>query len=529
MSKQQSSLLGFSLGLVMILFSITFVYAVSEELVFTITLDNYPLNIPNAVTTDSQDRILVGAPLSHKIFTYDSAGNLLSTITNSTINPSGLSVDTNGRIIVSDINHDSVNVFNSDGVWQFTLDHPFTGAYDVATDSNDRIIVVDNDAKQTYVFDSNGILDLTLEKTNANDSPDGVAVDSDDRIIVGDIGNNSVHVYESDGSFQFSIDESTPGSPFIAPYRVTTDTHNRIIVADSDSTKTYGVFIYDFEGNFLHSIQNSSFNRISGITSDSNDRIIVSDRQKSNVKIFSVNYDTGENTDYGTGGNTDCDSDCIPPSLEFLQFNNSSNWLSVNNQTFNIGDKQEMKFRYSDNRGIERIDLVEIGFGLKTKYNSISESEVILEIFTENGFYISENLIDPNNLFVENATKVKVEQVNCIADDCSELEYTVEFIWAEKPFYGFALMTATDSRGNTSYERHPEEIKVIGETLNEHPSQMIYNRSTSSMKDGLFITITRTDKVSDMWIDEKDRYWQGFGNDRFEIIPLTLVALLNNH
>jgi hypothetical protein len=98
-------------------------------------------------------------------------------------------------------------------------------------------------------------------------------------------------------------------------------------------------------------------------------------------------------------------------------------------------------------------------------------------------------------------------------------------VWAEKPFYGFALMTATDNRGNASYERHPEEIKVIGETLNVQPTELIYNRSTSSMNDGLFINITRTDKVSDMWIDEKGRYWQGFGNDLFEIIPLTLAAL----
>ncbi len=205
MGKQVNFLLGILLAMIITLFSSTPVHGVSEELVFTIPL-SFPLDFPNAVTTDSQDRILIGAPLSHKIFTYSSDGtSLLSTITNDTINPSGLSVDTNGRIIVSDVNHNSVNVFNSNGDWQFTLDYPFISAYDVATDSDDRIIVIDNDAKETYVFDSDGEWELTLTKTNVNDSPDGVAVDSNDRIIVGDIGNKAVHVYESGGNLEFSI------------------------------------------------------------------------------------------------------------------------------------------------------------------------------------------------------------------------------------------------------------------------------------------------------------------------------------
>ena len=512
MPKQQSSLLGISRGLIMILFSITSVYAVSEELVFTIPL-SYPLNFPNAVTTDSQDRILVGAPLSQKIFTYDSEGNLLSTITNSTINPSGLSVDTNGRIIVSDVNNHSVNVFNSAGVWQFTLDFSFNSPYDLATDSNNRIIVSDTGAKETRVFDSNGISVLNLTKTNANDSPDGVATDLNDRIIIGDIGNNKVHVYESDGTFVFSIDESTPGSPFIKPYRVTTDTNNRIIVADSNSSTNQGVFIYDSDGNFLHSIQDSSLDigQTSGITSDSNDRIIVADKTNSSiVKVFRVNY--------GIGGSDNCDSDCIAPDLEFIQVNKSSNWLSANNTTFKIGDKQEIKFRYSDNRGIDNIREVELGLGLPTNYSPMHKAETILEINTDSEVIKSFKIKDENNLFVENSITLKVDKVNCISDVCSELEYTLGFIWAERPFTGYFLITGADYNGNISFDRSVNEFKVIGETLNEQPVLEIYNRYTSTTTDELFIQLTRIDKILDIWIDEKDRKWHHLGNDRFELI-----------
>jgi len=228
------------------------------------------------------------------------------------------------------------------------------------------------------------------------------------------------------------------------------------------------------------------------------------------------------------GGGDDCSADCRPPTLESLVFNNSPNWLVANNQTFNIGDKQVFKFSYSDNRGIDKIDQVEIGFGLPSMYSTIFDPEIIIEINTNNEVFESLKITDENNLWT-NSTTVTVDKIDCVSDDCLELEYTLEFTWAEIPFDGYFLMTSTDSGGNTSYDRLTEELFVIGETLNEQPTLEIYNRSTSSMNDGLSITITRTDKVRDMWIDEKSRYWQGFGNDRFDIIPLTLAALLNNH
>jgi len=232
---------------------------------------------------------------------------------------------------------------------------------------------------------------------------------------------------------------------------------------------------------------------------------------------------------HATGGGDDCSADCRPPTLESFMFNNSTNWLAQNNQTFTIGDKQVLTFSYSDNRGIDEIDQVEIGFGLPSMYSPMFEAEIIIEINTENEIFESLIIYDENNLFLENSTTVTVNKINCVSNDCSELKYTLEFVWAEKPFDGYFLIVATDNRGNASYDRLVEELYVLGETLNEQPTLEIYNRSTSTMKDGLFVTIQRIDKYSDMWIDDEDRYWQGYGNHRFEIIPLTVAALLYNH
>ena len=531
MGKQVNFLLGISLALVMILFSTISAYAL-HEITFTLTdTINDDLKNPTDIVVDSTGRIIVADLKNNNVKIYDATVSLVHTITDADgpgprdnfSSPWYVAVDSRDRIIVTDGDNHRTQVFNSDGSFAFSIS-PTLSARGVAVDSRDRIIIAEVFKHNIKIYSPTGDLLQTISD-GGNTIRDvwGVAVDSNDRIIVTEYNRNVFHIFNSDGSLVETV--TTPGSN---QRGIATDYLDRILITDQTNEQ---IHIYNSTAHFVTTVshENTDFE---GITTACGNKVIVADIWNHNILFFDLYIHEEEETidscSIGSGGGNSCGYDCIPPSLESIELNNVPNWLTVKNQIFNIGDKQEMKFRYSDNRGIERIDLVDIGFGLKTKYNSISESEVILEIFTENGFYKSENLIDPNNLFVENATKVKVEHVNCIADDCSELEYTVEFMWAEKPFYGFSLMTATDNRGNASYERHPEEIKVIGETLNVQPTLEIYNRSTSIMKDGMFINITRTDKVLDLWNDENDRQWQGFGNDRFEIIPLTLADLSNN-
>ena len=218
--------------------------------------------------------------------------------------------------------------------------------------------------------------------------------------------------------------------------------------------------------------------------------------------------------------------DCESPTLEFLEINGTSDWLAQNNNTMKITEMQRLKFAYSDNLGPDNIDQIKIGFGLPSKYSHISNAEAIIDLRIDNGVFESLTVTDENNLLMVIDNALHFSKIQCGNKEC--LQGILDFGWAEKPAHGYAVILASDKRGNTDIERLGEII-VIGETINKQPTELIYNRSTSSMKDGLFINITRTDKVSDMWIDEKDRYWQGFGNDRFEIIPSTLAAFLNNH
>ena len=512
MGKRVNFLFGISLTLVIILFSITPAYAVSQEVDFTIESPSFFLDSPFAVTTDSQNRIFVAAPFVYNIYKYDSSGNLLDTFNfSTTIQPTAISVDTNNRIIVADALAGKVYVLDSTGNLLFEINDIFGVPSDVTTDSKDRIIVTDQTNRATYILDTTGALVHTIIPPHTNDIPTGVTTDSQDRIIISDVGNKKIHIYNSEGEHQFTIHEAISGSDFIEPHRVTTDSQDRIIVADSNNSATYGVFIYDSDGNFLHSIVDSTLDidKISGITSDSNDRIIVADSNDRLVRVFSMDYSVAATSD-------SCSSDCTPPSLKSLELNDNTNWLTAKNQTFNIGDKQVLKFVYFEDEGIDDLKDVEIGFGLPTKKSPMYTSEIRLQINTFNGNLTSLEIDDDNKIFLENYTTVKVDQVQCGLLNC--LEYTLEFVWAEIPFDDYFLITASDDHRNTSYNSSQEPLTVIGETLNEQPIYDIYNRHTSTKHDGYSFNITRTDKVTDMWIDEKGEEWRGLGNDRFELV-----------
>jgi hypothetical protein len=175
-----------------------------------------------------------------------------------------------------------------------------------------------------------------------------------------------------------------------------------------------------------------------------------------------------------------------------------------------------MKFVYYEDEGIDDISDVEIGFGLPTKKSPMYTSEIRLQINTNNGVFESLEIDDENKLFLENSTTVKVEQIQCGVLDC--LEYTLEFVWAERPFENYFLITASDDHRNTSYNSSQEPFTVIGKTLNKQPTLEIINRYTSTKHDGHVIELMRTDKLEDMWVDTKGKKWCGLGNDRFELV-----------
>ncbi len=478
-----------------------------------------------AITTDSEDRIIAldngwRGGHDHRIAIFATDGTFLSSFLSggdisTDDNYYDITTDSEDRIIVSDQGFDLIKIFSSAGVLTSTITDAdgIGGEFDtplgIATDSQDRIIVSDSKNSRIQIFDKNGTFLSSIGPFD--DWTNGVATDSQDRIIVVEYFLHRIQIYDFQGNFvrQFGTNGDGDGE-FNYPISVTTDSEDRIIVTDMNN---YRIQIFDKNGNYIAQFGSlgsgdGQFASPRYITTDSQDRILVSDSHH-RIQIFETPL---VNTSSSSSG---CNGDCTPPSLESLEVNNTLNWLTAKNQTFNIGDKQVMKFVYFEDEGIDDITDVIMGFGLPSKKSPIGTAELRLQINTFNGNFTSLEIEGNDKLFL-NSTTVKVDKVQCGFFDC--LEYTLEFIWAEIPFDNYFLIIASDDHRNKTYDSSQNPFTVIGETLNEQPTLEIYNRYTSTKHDGYSFDITRTDKITDMWIDEKGKEWCGLGNDRFELV-----------
>jgi len=522
MSKQVSFLLGISFVLTIILLSIPSTYAAhSVSFTFDGSITE-GLDAPTDIAVDSNGRIIVTNLDNSSVQIYDATGNLVDTITDADGSGSGfglgvfsspynVAVDSEDKIYVSDGDNSRVQVFYPNGVFAFSLDVE-TNARGVTIDSKDRIIIAETlGTQQIQIYNSAGNYEDTITDEIVGGIWD-VAVDSKDRIIAIERKHNIFHIYDSDGTHVKSV--TTVGGK--NQRGITTDSLDRIFITDQTN---HQIHIYNSTGDFVttESYDDKDFQ---GITTDCNDRIIAADIFTDRILFFEFSIheqeETSDNCPSVSNTSDSCSSDCTPPSLESLEFNNTSNWLTAKNQTFNIGDKQIMKFVYYEDEGIDDITDVIMGFGLPSKKSPIGTSEIRLQINTFNGNFTSLEIEGNDKLFL-NSTTVKVDKVQCGFFDC--LEYTLEFIWAEIPFDNYFLIIASDDHRNKTYDSSQNPFTVIGETLNEQPTLEIYNRYTSTKQDGYSFNITRTDKITDMWIDEKGEEWCDLGNDRFELVP----------
>ncbi len=520
MIKQVNFFLGISLAMIIISLSVTSAYALHEitfTLVDTITED---LNYPTDMVVDSTGRLIVANLLGYNVQIYDADGTLVHTIADADgdsgprdgfSSPNHVAVDSNDRIIVTDGDNDRTQVFNSDGSFAFSISS--SSPRGVAVDSEDRIIIAEVFDQRLQIYSPTGVLvDTISDGDNLIKDVWDVTVDSNDRIIATEYNRNVYHIFNSGGTLVETV--TTPGSN---QRGIATDYLDRILITDQSNEQ---IHIYNSTADFVTTLSHEDKD-FQGITTACGNRVIVADILKDSILFFDLyiheEEETSDTCPTLSGGNSNsCNGDCTAPSLESFEFNNTSNWFTAKNQTFNIGDKQMMKFVYHENEGIDDINDVEIGFGLPYLGSPLYKAELKLKINTNQGNFTSLEIDDKNKLFLENSTTVNIDQVQCGYNEC--LEYTLEFIWAEIPFDGYFLITASDDHNNTTYDRNEEPFTVIGETLNEEPTITLYNRYTSTMQDGFFIDITRTDKVTDMWIDDKGKYWCGLGNDRFELV-----------
>jgi len=79
-------------------------------------------------------------------------------------------------------------------------------------------------------------------------------------------------------------------------------------------------------------------------------------------------------------------------------------------------------------------------------------------------------------------------------------------------------VTASDKRHNSQTFYFNHGVNVSGESLNEPPTHMLFNKRSSQQTENLWLTLTRTDKVNNIWTDQLGIEYLHISESRFDRI-----------
>lgn len=256
---------------------------------------------PMAVTTDSQERILVADTRLKRVHIFDRRKKEYSYIAQAGdepfLLPIGIAVDGRDRIYIADGERKRIFVFRPDG--QF--DHVLKGLNELGRPSS---LAIDRDRQRLYVADVTRhqvrIVDLTGERQTGTvgnrgegpgefNFPSHVSVARDGRLAVTDALNMRIQLFAADGRPLLAFGKQGDGSgDFTAPKGVALDSEGHVYVADA-AFDTVQIFGNDgklrlYWGN---AGQNpGQFWMPAGLHIDAQDRIYVADSHNGRVQVF---------------------------------------------------------------------------------------------------------------------------------------------------------------------------------------------------------------------------------------------------
>ena len=244
-------------------------------------------------------------------------------------------------------------------------------------------------------------------------------------------------------------------------------------------------------------------------------------------------------------GNGGC-GDCVPPTLGLNDDNKRlvDNGFAYNGNFINVdrwhtpyplinatvGEMNTVEILVYENGGINNMKLVQFGLGATEIGEPLNELEVLIEVWLETFGSVDEIgvkeivIVDKDNL-IENSTVVAVaDVVKCTADSLNEvcIKVTLQYSYREPTINNVMLVNVVDTPRNTQTFYFNEGIQVLGESLNPAPTYITNNKQTSQQTENLTLTLTRTDKVNHIWMDEFGIEYLQVSETRFDrITPIS--------
>lgn len=228
--------------------------------------------------------------------------------------------------------------------------------------------------------------------------------------------------------------------------------------------------------------------------------------------------------------------DCISPTFYYSQNRNivqdgfRYNGFSTN-VTGNLHTDIPSLFTYTnrtnfvtlkvfDNSGTEGIEWIDIAFSSSGKHASFDAAEVRVETkFSDNKIIKFD--VFPENQKLINFGNATASVVDCGYEDEKCLQLTIPHKFNEKLKYPGIIILAVDQSRNDKSHYLNEGIQILGESLNEPPTDKIFIQKYLGDPSPEWVDIVRIDRVDNIWISEDGIEFKGTDGAGFQrITPL---------
>ena len=78
----------------------------------------------------------------------------------------------------------------------------------------------------------------------------------------------------------------------------------------------------------------------------------------------------------------------------------------------------------------------------------------------------------------------------------------IHYSYREAPLYNVMAVHTMDSKRNNGVAFFNDGVGVLGESLNEAPTHILFNKKLSQQTENLWLELVRIDKVDNIWQDQ---------------------------
>lgn len=224
--------------------------------------------------------------------------------------------------------------------------------------------------------------------------------------------------------------------------------------------------------------------------------------------------DSNDDDKKQTGGGC---NDCTPPTLgldnKMKRF--VDNGFSYNGNvtdadywhtdypliTTEVGQNNTVELIVYENGGNHKLKWVQMALGIPEIGSPLNDAEVIIHLILFQSEI--EDLLITDSLNLIESVNATASETTCrdgqTTNSCMKIIF--DYTYREAPLHNIIAIDTMDSVRNSATHYFNDGVQVDGDSINVPPTDKIWKKSS-------WLNLTRTDRASDIWIDQNDIEYQ---------------------